>query len=111
MSLFGKSVLAQKRAGAAARCRPGRARSRPASRLGPTYSVRGPEGAGVLGVPHLEITLQWPSFWIVAVSWSAEDEFSKLVSEHPGRSRTARETAVGATATSLRERRHPSTDS
>ena len=106
VSLFGKSAPAQKRARTAARCRTRRARSRPASRLGPTYSVRGPEGAGVLGVPHLEITLlSWES-WQLAAAPRPVAAFSNAIFEHPRRSRRKRETAVGATAIALRERRH-----
>lgn len=101
-----KSAPVQKRARTAARCRTRRARSRPASRLGPTYSVRGPEGAGVLGVPHLEITLlSWES-WQLAAAPRPVAAFSNAIFEHPGRSRRRRETAVGATAIQLRERRH-----
>ena len=106
MSLFGKSVPTQKRVGAAARCRSRRARSRPASRLGPTYSVRGPEGAGGLGVPHSRFTLQLAVFWQLAAAPRPVAPFWIRIFEHPGRSRRRRETAVGATANSLRERRH-----
>ena len=104
MSLFGKSVSVRKSGGG--RPMPILTRAQP-PRVPARADVQrqGPEGAGVLGVPHFIFTLQLALFWQWAAASRPADEFSKLVFGRPGRSRTARETAVGATATRLRERR------
>ena len=63
--------------------------------------------SGRLGVPHAKITLHFAKSWIFPLA-TGEPAFSgKAKYEHSNECpRTKRETAVGATATTLRERRH-----
>ena len=63
--------------------------------------------SGRLGVPHAKITLHFAKSWIFPLAREEPAFSGKAKYEHSNEySRTKRETAVGATATKLRERRH-----